>query len=538
MARLCLEGEGPMKKIILLSGIAVTSLVIASAAQAADLKVAASFASAPPINASSWTGFYAGLGLGFRSSRTDVTTTSGSIGGETIDLNERSNNQPIDGSSFRASPYAGVNWQFAPRWVAGLEGDYGFGNRTTTLKGFSFSPGISGSISAFEVVDSLAVKTMWDASVRGRLGFLVTPASLVYVAGGPAWQRFEVTSICAGRDCAAEHMDPAIITNSATKAGWTLGGGLEFALWRHWLARAEYRYSNFGAVPHSMTRASIDGDFVDNFDVKLRTHIATFGLAYKFGDPIASGDFGDKSGAVRTNAGSGTMLWTGLYAGIGLGALATRADLTTTSVMFAGTRVDISNTANSQPFDGTAFRSSPYAGFNWQFAPQWVVGIEGDFGLADRTSARSGFPFSSGLLITDSVADSLSVKTTWDAGMRARVGLLLTPATLLYTTGGVAWQHYEVTSICSGRLCNIDGFSPATITNSDTKAGWSLGGGIETAVWGNWLMRGEYRYADFGTSSFTIARAAGASGLNPTIDNFDVKLRTHTVTFGLAYKFN
>jgi outer membrane immunogenic protein len=54
---------------------------------------------------------------------------------------------------------------------------------------------------------------------------------------------------------------------------------------------------------------------------------------------------------------------------------------------------------------------------------------------------------------------------------------------------------------------------------------------------GHWLARAEYRYADYGHSSFTTARTGIDRDVNPTVDVFDVALRTHTVNFGLAYKF-
>ena len=68
------------------------------------------------------------------------------------------------------------------------------------------------------------------------------------------------------------------------------------------------------------------------------------------------------------------------------------------------------------------------------------------------------------------------------------------------------------------------------VTNAATKAGWTIGGGLETALGANWFARGDYRYADFGTSSFTINRLGFST-------NFDLALRTHTATFGLSYKF-
>jgi outer membrane immunogenic protein len=171
-----------------------------------------------------------------------------------------------------------VNWQIAPRWVVGIEGDVGFAGQTTSLPGLTFSPGVSAD--SFLASDSFAVRTKWDASARGRVGFLVTPATLLYVTGGAAWQRFEVTSTCnfgGGNGCFT--LVPAIVTNAVTKAGWTAGAGIETSVGGNWFARAEYRYADFGPSGLTIQRA---GE-IDNFDVALRTHTATFGLAYKFG---------------------------------------------------------------------------------------------------------------------------------------------------------------------------------------------------------------------------------------------------------------
>jgi outer membrane immunogenic protein len=529
------QGQPMKKKIVSLASVGFAVLAVAGSVQAADLKAAAAYANPPPITESSWTGFYAGLGVGLRTSRTDLTTISATRGGGALNLSGIATNQLFDTTSFRTSPYAGFNWQFAPRWIVGIESEYGFGSRTATLGGFSFSPGVSNFVSTNASADSLAVETTWDASLRGRLGFLIKPTLLAYATGGASWQHDEVASTCASATCVGLNIGPAVFINSTTKTGWTLGGGLEVALWHNWLARAEYRYSNFGSAPYTMTRTSVNGVIVDNFDVNLRTYTATFGLAYKFGDPIVPRDFGDEPSAPRPGAAPHATWWTGLYAGFGLGARALRTDLTTTSVTVDGTRVDLTNSATHQPFDGTTFRANPYVGFDWQFAPQWVAGIEGDFGFAERTITRAGFAFSPGLFVVDSQSDHLTVKPTWDAGLRGRLGFLVNPATMLYASSGVAWQHYDVTSICAGPFCTVLNFLPAIITSSNTKTGWSLGGGIETAVWGNWLARGEYRYADFGATPMTVART---SALGSIVDTFDVKMRTHTVTFGLAYKFN
>jgi outer membrane immunogenic protein len=502
-------------------GLALTGMVLtfSGSVQAADLN-AAPFRKAPAARAavSSWTGFYAGLGLGLRSTDDDLTTTSSLLNGVPDGLSGLAVTQPFGGTGFRANPYAGFNWQVAPRWVVGIEGDVGFGDQTTALQGFASSPPFSSGLAA----DSLSVKTTWDASLRGRVGYLFTPSTLVYVTGGAAWQHDEVASNCLSLACSGEA--PGVVTNSTIRAGWTVGGGLETVLWGNWLARAEYRYADYGTAPMTISRI-----FDDHFDARLRSHLAGFGLAYKFGEPIAAGAHATE--AFDTKA--AMISWNGVYAGLGLGARATRSDVNTHSFSFSEVVEDLTGLATSRPFDGIGFRASPYVGYNWQVAPRWVAGIEADAGFADQKTTRAGFV--SFAFEPGEQGASIAVRTTWDASLRGRFGFLATPATLLYASGGVAWQHYEFNSTCISVACTVLGVTPAFINQSATKMGGTVGGGIETALSAHWLARAEYRYADYGRSSFTVARSSDFGNI---VDVFDVALRTHTVNFGLTYKFD
>jgi outer membrane immunogenic protein len=255
--------------------IALALLAFAGSALAADMGTAPIYKAPPPIIVPSWTGFYVGAGVGLRASRADVTTTSEVTNGTAVNLTGLSTTRPFDGTAFRASPYIGFNWQFAPQWVAGIEGDAGFASQTTTLGALPFSPAVE---EPGTVADHFALKTTWDASLRGRLGYLLTPATLAYVTGGAAWQHYEVISTCG----TCIFTNPAVVKNATTRPGWTIGGGLETALWGHWLARAEYRYADFGTAPFTIARSGTGFSQAANFDVTMRTHTVTFGLAYKF----------------------------------------------------------------------------------------------------------------------------------------------------------------------------------------------------------------------------------------------------------------
>jgi outer membrane immunogenic protein len=326
--------------------------------------------------------------------------------------------------------------------------------------------------------------------------------------------------------------------------GWTLGGGIEMAMWGHWLARAEYRYADFGGPSFTVSRTSTapgSNPTTDTFSLAVRTHTVTFGLGYKFGDPIPA----DPSEHARLlpvkMAAPAAVSWRGAYAGLGLGLRASRTDATKTSDNTVAPFN--SGSADTLPLDGVAFRGGAYAGYNWQVAPGWVTGVEGDFGLANQKTTLGGIEFAPGGGQTTNAADGrndgLSVKNTWDASLRGRLGYLVTPTLLVYGTTGAAWQHFEVTSTCvSPSFCVLNGFTPAVISFSTTRTGWTIGGGIETALSRHWLARAEYRYADLGTASYNLNRTFTTNGGGVRSENFDLTERTHTVTFGLAYKLD
>jgi outer membrane immunogenic protein len=243
--------------------------------------------------------------------------------------------------------------------------------------------------------------------------------------------------------------------------------------------------------------------------------------------------------------------WTGFYVGAALGAKWERDEWTATSLAdsnVGGVRSPI-DSSSPRNYDSTAARFGGFLGYNWQFAPQWVAGIEGDWAYANATTSSGGFPGCTNAVCTIGFGaapnglvaggDLTSVKTRWDASVRGRLGILATPDLLLYGTGGIAWQNVKVSGACgpwqNSFYCNgAPQPVPSAVTQTDTLTGWTVGAGAEWHAWGNWLVRGEYRYANFGTSSYVFP--FGTTVTNNTY-RFDLKNETHIATFGLAYKF-
>jgi outer membrane immunogenic protein len=244
--------------------------------------------------------------------------------------------------------------------------------------------------------------------------------------------------------------------------------------------------------------------------------------------------------------------WTGFYLGAGLGFRYsdTNANVTSATTANGGGSFNLFTGAGcnvgvpcvlGDPFNGTSFRFAPYLGYDWQIAPRWVVGLEGDVGFGDQTTTLNGTLYPAPGLLGGLGSDFFAVKTTWDASARVRVGFLVNPEVLFYVTGGPAWMHIESTSNCSTAVsgsCNGGAFGPYDITDATNRLGGTVGAGVEALLWSNWMVRFEYRYANFGTIDNSDLRtcAPACAPFSETV-GYDVKMQTHTATFGLAYKF-
>jgi len=77
-----------------------------------------------------------------------------------------------------------------------------------------------------------------------------------------------------------------------------------------------------------------------------------------------------------------------------------------------------------------------------------------------------------------------------------------------------------------------------TATNSVVRTGWTVGGGLEAKIYGNWFLRGEYRFSDFGTRNEVFN--FNLPGEAPGTDTYRYRLRVtdQIATVGLAYKFD
>ncbi|MGA3011724.1 MAG: outer membrane beta-barrel protein [Terracidiphilus sp.] len=235
--------------------------------------------------------------------------------------------------------------------------------------------------------------------------------------------------------------------------------------------------------------------------------------------------------------------WSGFYVGAELSAKLADTTWTTTSVVDAGEPI-VPDASSPRKYDPVGVRGGMYFGYNHQLAKPWVSGIEVDWADANKTTTKAGIPGCSILCLGDPgpVADTSSVRMGWDSSARARLGYLLTPRLLTYGTGGIAWQKIKSTATCqfSGPdpLCNGVPEAPfATASSSAARIGWTIGVGAESRFAKNWILRGEYRYAGFGTGNVQSNLTDGTGDGFVTNLSYQDKVNTQSATLGIAYRF-
>ena len=254
------------------AGIAVTAVAVP--AFAADLPTKAPIVVAPSYN---WTGFYLGAHAGYRWANADFTSAAyifdPPIGGP-IAFPARSESYDLNGGI--VGVHGGYNYQFAPNWLIGLEGDWTWGKASASKSSALTVVAVDGFV--FRSLNTTSeVKLGWQATIRGRLGYVHGPW-LLYGTGGVAFARAEWSEAAT-----LMSIQPILVLATATSSahktltGFAVGGGAEYMFTQNWIGRLEYLYEGFRdfSVPSGF------GPQTGNID--LSAHKLRVGISYKFG---------------------------------------------------------------------------------------------------------------------------------------------------------------------------------------------------------------------------------------------------------------
>ncbi len=225
-----------LRKIVMSTVVLFGAMGAASASDLPSSKGPPAYVPPPPVF--TWTGVYIGAQVGYQ---------WGYSGTNVPGVGYYPSYAP---NGFVGGAHVGYNYQVG-QFVVGLEGD---------ANGSDYSGNnTSGSL-------TYSTRETVDGSVRARVG-VAWDRALVYATGGAAFGDFQNTYTSGtGFD-----------SLSTTRVGWTVGGGVEYALDNNWSIRAEYRYTDYGTFSeYSPTAlgASVNKRETDN---KVQA-----GFSYKF----------------------------------------------------------------------------------------------------------------------------------------------------------------------------------------------------------------------------------------------------------------
>jgi outer membrane immunogenic protein len=348
-----------------------------------------------------------------------------------------------DGSGSPKGGFGGVqigyNYLFASNWLLGAQFDASFGDVNDSTAPF---PSSNFKVDRF-------------GTARGRLGYVHGPW-LIYGTAGTAWANTKWTT------------STGPISTDRMQIGWAGGVGFEYAFAPNWSANVEYLYADFGDARRTVAGAPVNTD--------LTMSMVRAGLNYHFGG------VGRVAAAPAASPYGATTAWNGPYIGLhgGYGWGAFKSDIPAGST-------DLDPAGGFGGFQG---------GYNWQFAPSWVIGLESDASWGS---------------IKDSTGpDKIKIDEMGTA--RGRLGYAVDKA-LIYGTGGLAWAHVDSTT------------AGGTLISDHYLLGWTAGAGVEYRFAPRWSAKVEYAYMDFPDVSETI--------VGGTIHD---KLDIHAVKIGLNYQ--
>jgi outer membrane immunogenic protein len=400
---------------------------------AADLPSRAAAPAPAPVATSSWDGFYVGA---------SVAHSLGNVGFKLQDAVELNGFGSI---GYSAGALVGYNRTFANRWLAGVE-----------LGGEVSNNSAKASITSGPDFARGKATTDQEATLSGRLGYFVSPTTLLYSSIG-------VTAV-HGKGSYA--ISQGGLTRGDTQKdifyGVAFGAlGIETQLSGNWRGRFEY--------VTSLLRSNV---YRDGFKVEVSPQIGTARLALVYG-------FGGTSTSAK--AADPAPTWTGFYLGGGV------------SRNHSISQYDLSISPAHLSVDGlgaTGWSGSALAGYNYQLNNVIVAGAEV---VGTLSTSKSRY-----LLQATPLAPVVSESTglvgrnrEWYSA-RLRSGYLVSPETMAYGFLGYTRVHSALDAV--GMLSLVG----QTYNQTYNRQGLEFGGGVESWVTKSMTLRVEYGFAQLG----------------------------------------
>ena len=244
--------------------------------------------------------------------------------------------------------------------------------------------------------------------------------------------------------------------------------------------------------------------------MKKNSHfIAAAGFAVALSQAASAADLPRKAPAYVPPA-PPPMTWTGCYIGANVGGAWGRFEL----------EGPLGGTASRS---GAGFAGGGQVGCDYQFAGGWVIGFRNMFDGTTNSRERD-------FTVTTAAGTATGhaeFHNRWFDALTGRIGYSWQPNSLLYFQGGAVWSRVEAD------LTLTDGVSVVAGSFSDTKTGWTVGGGWEYRFSPQWSVFIEGNYYDFGSRDRVVVTPV----VCPAGCAFSAKTTAATALVGVNYRF-
>lgn len=221
--------------------------------------------------------------------------------------------------------------------------------------------------------------------------------------------------------------------------------------------------------------------------------------------------------------------WTGCYIGGHVGGGWGQKDFSDTALELQ--QIDPFFIGKTDPesirADTSGFLGGGQVGCDYQFSPNWLIGIQGSVSGADIKGDVLD-PF-----FPSSFGKTFHARTDWLADVSGRIGITWNRF-MFYGKGGVAWAGDKY----GGHELFL-GTEPISYSASETRLGFVAGAGIEWAFWNNWSAFLEYDFYGFGRKDLVFACTIDATGAScGPFGPLSVKQDINVVRFGINWRWN
>jgi outer membrane immunogenic protein len=222
----------------------------------------------------SWSGCYAGGNIGFGWQRNRTTDVDPTNAGLFADAGSDTGSGVVGGGQI------GCDHQFSGGWVIGVQGMFdGADVSGRHIAPFAYSG---------DTTEAFSTKADWFTTLTARLGYTVTPDTLLYVKGGAAWVHENSGDVAP---TAVAPATPYAGGATDTRAGYAVGAGAEYRFSINWSSFAEYDYIGLGSKTSGYTyNCGAACGFPDPYLYSNRNNFQTVlvGLNYRFGGPLVA----------------------------------------------------------------------------------------------------------------------------------------------------------------------------------------------------------------------------------------------------------